>query len=78
MSWKSGGRLFKYILDSIDRLVADHDVKVELISDLIVYFEDTDCDVLYEYYKEGFAAFDEAWEIVHPDYLENLENDDDS
>lgn len=60
MSWKDGSTLMSVIISNVKEKM-DVEDRESLYKDLIEYFENEDCDTLYECLKED-AAFDRAFD----------------
>jgi hypothetical protein len=66
MGWCSGGRLFDDVIDTLKKNVSDEDERKAVYLDLIVAFENFDCDVLQECMGVD-DMFDEAIRVQHPE-----------
>lgn len=62
MSWKSGSELMNVIITNVkDKM--DSEDKESFYKEMISYFEDSDCDTLYECLKED-PVFDKVFAEV--------------
>ncbi len=60
MSWASGSKVLSEIIEAVDRHVLDDSDKMSLYKDLILIFEEYDCDTIDEC-LEIDSMFDEVY-----------------
>lgn len=68
MGWASGSELASKMIHVLERLHDGDIILVEAMHDLIVYFEQQDCDNLYECIGES-EFFDEAYYQMYPEEI---------
>lgn len=75
MAWSRGSDLMMEIIDVLKEHVPDYELRQSIYKELIVLFEEWDCDTLEECLDED-EAFAEIYEGLREDYSASLEEDD--
>lgn len=72
MGWSSGSRLMSVVIETIKENCDREGQREQIYKDLIIAFEDMDCDTLYECMGTDIS-FDIAMKTLYPaDFDENL------
>ena len=71
MSWSKGSTLMSSIIETMNKHVGGDENRYAVYKDLIVLFEDYDCDTLYECLDGGDPAYTEAFAETHPGWGED-------
>lgn len=73
MGWSSGSELASKMIELIDYLYDDKNepIILDIYHDMIVAFEDCDCDSLHECIGES-SLFDKAYKEMYPELYQEI------